>query len=145
MRSGLHIETESASGFMPLLCRAPTTEMAQVIYKFLESNSFCTMHSNACFSVPNYNLYGENFDTANYWRGPVWINTNWLLMQGLIRYGFTEKAQSVREDIIELVRRWGFHEYFDPYKGVGYGTDNFSWTAALFIDAALEKEKVDKI
>jgi len=145
LRAGRHIETETASGFMPLLCGAPTIEMAQVIYKFLESNSFCTMHNHACFSVPNYNLDGEYFDTANYWRGPVWINTNWLLMQGLNRYGFTEKARSVREDIIELVRRWGFHEYFYPYKGVGYGTDNFSWTAALFIDAALEKEKEDKI
>jgi hypothetical protein len=37
------------------------------------------------------------------------------------------------------VRRWGFHEYFDPYKGTGYGTDNFSWTAALFLDSAQEE------
>ena len=59
-------------------------------------------------------------------------------MQGLRRYGFHVKIESVKEDIIELVKRWGFHEYFDPYKGIGYGTDNFSWTAALFIDIALE-------
>ncbi len=144
LRTSRHIETETASGFMPLLCGAPTREMADVIYQFLESNSFCTMHNNACFSVPNYNLQGEYLDPANYWRGPVWVNTNWLLMQGLKRYGFTEKAVSVREDIIELVRRWGFHEYFDPYKGVGYGTDNFSWTAALFIDAAMDKLNFSK-
>ncbi|RMG68304.1 MAG: glycoside hydrolase [Calditrichaeota bacterium] len=139
LRAGRLIETETASGFMPLLSGAPTREMAATIYRFLESNSFCTMHNNACFSIPNYNLEGEYLDPANYWRGPVWINTNWLLMQGLKRYGFKQKAMSVREDIIELVRRWGFHEYFDPFKGIGYGTDNFSWTAALFIDAALEK------
>jgi hypothetical protein len=41
-----------------------------------------------------------------------------------------------------LVRNWGFHEYFDPFKdkAAGYGTDNFSWTAALFIDAAMDLE-----
>ena len=37
-------------------------------------------------------------------------------------------------DILELVRRYGFYEYFDPHRGVGYGTDNFSWTASLYID-----------
>jgi hypothetical protein len=60
-------------------------------------------------------------------------------MQGLRRYRFDEKAASVRRDIIELVRSWGFHEYFDPFKGTGYGTEGFSWTAALFLDVALEE------
>ena len=78
-------------------------------------------------------------DTKNYWRGPVWINTNWLLMKGLERYGFKEKVTSVRHDIIELIKRWGFHEYFDPYQGTGYGTNDFSWTAALFLDAVMEE------
>jgi hypothetical protein len=41
------------------------------------------MHDDSCFSIPNYSLGGDYLDTANYWRGPVWINTNWLLMQGL--------------------------------------------------------------
>jgi len=40
----------------------------------------------------------------------------------------------VRKDIIELVRQWGLHEYFDSYRGGGYGTANFSRTAARFID-----------
>jgi len=34
--------------------------------------------------------------------------------------------------------RFGFREYFDSSDGRGYGSDNFSWTAALFIDAAYE-------
>jgi hypothetical protein len=59
-------------------------------------------------------------------------------MHALERYGFRDKVKSVRLDILELVRRWGFYEYFDPFKGTGYGTDNFSWTAALFIDAATD-------
>ena len=140
LRAGEHIGTLTAAGFMPLLCGAPTQEEAQAIYDALESASFCPMHDGSCFSIPNYSLEGSSLDTANYWRGPVWINTNWLLMQGLRRYDFKEKAESVRHDIIELIQRWGFHEYFDPYEGTGYGTDNFSWSAALFIDAALSGE-----
>lgn len=133
------IGTRTAAGFMPLLCGAPTSEQAQVMYDFLESNAFCRMDDHRCFSIPNYDLGGGSLDTSNYWRGPVWINTNWLLLQGLRRYGFQEKAENVKRDIITLIERCGFHEYFDPYEGFGYGTDNFSWTAALFIDIALEK------
>ncbi|MFQ5815068.1 MAG: hypothetical protein ACE5G7_01055, partial [Candidatus Hydrothermarchaeaceae archaeon] len=80
----------------------------------------------------------EYFESANYWRGPIWININWMLYQGLRRYGFGDKAESVRGDIIELVRRFGFYEYFDPIKGMGYGSKDFSWTAALFLDCVYE-------
>lgn len=140
LRAGEPVGTLTAAGFMPIVCGAPTPEQAQAIFQALSSASYCGIHDGTCFSIPNYNLQGDYLDPANYWRGPVWINTNWLLLHGLQRYGFREKAESVRHDIIELVSRWGFFEYFDPYKGTGYGTDNFSWTAALFIDAALDLE-----
>jgi hypothetical protein len=39
---------------------------------------------------------------------------------------------------LQLPIRFGFHEYFDSFDGTGYGTDNFSWTAALFIDLVNE-------
>ncbi len=135
------IGTRTAAGFMPLLCGAPTSDQAQVMYDFLESNAFCKMGDHRCFSIPNYDLGGDSLETSNYWRGPVWINTNWLLWQGLRRYGFQEKAENVRADILKLVQSCGFHEYFDPYQGFGYGTDNFSWTAALFLDVMLEEQE----
>ncbi len=68
-----------------------------------------------------------------------WINTHWLLLQGLRRYGFQEKTENVKRDIITRIEGCGFHEYFNPYQDFGCGTDNFSWTAAIFIDIALEK------
>ena len=38
---------------------------------------------------------------------------------------------------IELVRRSGFREYFDPLTGEGAGVDRFSWSAALTLDLLL--------
>ncbi len=141
LRAGEPIGTLTAAGFMPLLCGGPSAAQAKVMYKYIESRAFCRMDDHRCFSIPNYNLDGDSLDTSNYWRGPVWINTNCLLLQGLRRYGFHEKAESVRRDMITLIERCGFPEYFDPYKGSGYGTDNSSWTAALFLDVALEEVK----
>ena len=135
------IEVETASGFMPLYSGDATEVQANGLYKYLESACFCSMHQGNCFSIPSYNMEYEGFDPVNYWRGPVWININWMLYQGLKQYGFKGKAMSVMADILELIKRYGFCEYFDPFKGIGYGTENFSWTAALFIDTLYEIQK----
>lgn len=134
-----HLEIDTASGFMPLFAGAASDEQARRIYEYLDSGSFCALHQGNCFTVPSYDTRKEGFVRENYWRGPVWLNINWMLYQGLLRYGYRQKADSLARDILELPIRSGFYEYFDSMDGRGYGTGNFSWTAALFIDTAYEK------
>ncbi len=136
--TGELIEIDTAAGFLPLFAGAATREQAQIIYERLNSASFCGLHQGNCFTIPNYDTQKEDFDRLNYWRGPVWININWMLANGLKRYGYTLKADSMRKDLLQLPIRFGFHEYFDSFDGTGYGSDNFSWTAALFIDLVEE-------
>jgi hypothetical protein len=59
-------------------------------------------------------------------------------MSGLERYGYKAEAKLLRDTIQSLCRDEGFYEYFDPTTGAGHGSDLFSWTAALFLDVALE-------
>ncbi|GJQ60703.1 MAG: DUF547 domain-containing protein [Candidatus Scalindua sp. AMX11] len=132
------IEADTSAGFLPLFAGAATREQAQKIYNRMNSRSFCALNQGNCFTIPNYDTQKEGFDRSNYWRGPVWININWMLAHGLRRYGYTLKADSLQKDLLQLPIRYGFHEYFDSFEGTGYGTDNFSWTAALFIDIAEE-------
>ncbi len=132
----IHVDT--AAGFTPLFCGAASHEQAARQYEYLNSQSFCALHQGNCYTIPNYDTLKEEFDRVNYWRGPVWININWLLMQGLRRYGYHQKADSVAKDILQLPIRFGFREYYDSFDGRGYGSDNFSWTAALFLDTAYE-------
>jgi hypothetical protein len=128
------VEGDTAAGFLPLYAGAATREQAGTIYRRLNSASFCALHQGNCFTVPNYDTQREGFDRSKYWRGPVWININWMLAQGLRRYGYALKADSLQKDLLQLPIRFGFHEYFDSFDGTGYGTDGFGWTAALFID-----------
>lgn len=128
------IEVDTAAGFLPLYAGAASQEQARKIYERLNSASFCALHQGNCFTIPNYDTRKEGFERSNYWRGPVWININWMLADGLRRYGYTLKADSLQKDLLQLPIRFGFYEYFDSFDGRGYGTDNFSWTAALFID-----------
>lgn len=132
------IEVDTAAGFLPLFAGAATKEQAQAIYERLNSESFCALQQGNCFTVPNYDAQKDGFDRSNYWRGPVWININWMLAQGLRRYGYTLKADSLQKDLLQLPLRFGFYEYFDSFDGTGYGSHDFSWTAALFIDLVQE-------
>ena len=136
--SGTLIEVDTAAGFMPLYAGAATRQQAEHLYQRLNSASFCALRQGNCFTIPNYDTVKEGFDRTNYWRGPIWININWMLAQGLRRYGYTLKADSLQKDLLQLPIRFGFHEYFDSFDGTGYGSENFSWTAALFIDLVNE-------
>ncbi len=130
------IEVDTAAGFLPLYAGAPTPEQARALYERLNTASFCGLHQGNCFTIPNFDTQQEGFARENYWRGPVWINVNWMLAQGLRRYGYTLKADSVEKDLLQLPIRFGFREYYDSFDGTGYGAEGFSWTAALFIDLA---------
>jgi mannosylglycerate hydrolase len=78
------------------------------------------------------------FDPARYWRGPVWLNVNWLAAKGLDVFA-PEEAARLREQTLELVENGGLGEYFDALSGVGLGSPDFSWTAALTLDLTRPK------
>jgi hypothetical protein len=128
------IHTSTVATFMPLFGRAASTAQAERLYEYLNSIAFCELHQGNCFTVPTHDMTQKGYDPQNYWRGPIWININWMLSQGLRAYGYKEKTDSMKKDLAQLPIRFGFHEYFDSQTGEGYGSDNFSWTAALLID-----------
>lgn len=89
--------------------------------------------------MPSYDRYGYGFSPVQYWRGPVWVNINWLLLRGLERYGFGKQADYLRQTTIDLIEDGGFYEYFHPTRGTGHGSDFFSWTAALLLDILFDE------
>lgn len=135
--SGQPIRVYAAAGFLPLYAGIPDERRARRMLDGLRNSGFW-FDEEGVIPVPSYDRYGYGFSPSRYWRGPVWININWLLMRGLERYGFENEAARLRSTIIELVRRAGFFEYFDPLTGEGHGSDFFSWTAALFLDVMLD-------
>ncbi|MFC1867539.1 DUF547 domain-containing protein [Thermodesulfobacteriota bacterium] len=139
-----YIHTATAASFMPLFAGAASKSQAEILYDKINSVSFCALHQGNCFTIPNYDMTREDFDSKNYWRGPVWININWMISQGLKGYGYKKKSDAMKADMIQLPIRFGFHEYFDSGNGQGYGSSDFSWTAALFLDLVYgyyDKEK----
>jgi glycogen debranching enzyme len=84
--------------------------------------------------VPSVPIDAEQFDADRYWRGPTWINTNWLVIEGLRAVRDETAAAELRRRTLDLVDRSGFAEYFSALDGHGFGAPDFSWTAALVLD-----------
>jgi hypothetical protein len=133
LAAGVPVSAHVAAGFAPLYASIPLADQARQMYAYLNSPAFCGLGED-CFPVPSNNRHAPDYSPIRYWRGPVWINVNWLLYHGLRRYGFDAYATRTRQAIIDLVQQHGFYEYFNPHTGAGHGTDQFSWTAALLLD-----------
>ena len=121
--------------FAPLLDPDLPRPQVDAIVADLESACFHPLEGPH-FVVPTYSVRAAGFDRRRYWRGPVWLNTNWLLEAGLRQHGRPDLADEIASSSLELAARTGFHEYFDPFDGDGHGSNDFGWTAALAIDMA---------
>lgn len=137
------IEMEASSGLMPLYANVPSEMQAKKMVETLMGPKFHSNDSLPYYLCPSFTPLSNKFDAKKYWRGPVWINMNWMLYHGLKSYGYTQEAAMVKSDSIELISYYGFYEYFDPKKDVmnnrqGYGSHQFSWSAALCLDLLSE-------
>jgi glycogen debranching enzyme len=123
---------DTIANYAPLFAGIPPDYIAKrLITRLVSQDKFWPKKG---FPLTSVSMREPEFDPNNYWRGPVWINMNWLIFKGLYRYGFKSKARELLEKTILLVKHHGFYEYFNPITGIGRGTDQFSWTAALIID-----------
>ena len=80
----------------------------------------------------------KSFEEKRYWRGPIWINCNWIIYQGLKN---KDKLFSnyIKKKTIDLINKKGFYEYYSCKNGKAMGAYNFSWSAALYLDFVLNK------
>jgi hypothetical protein len=120
--------------YMQLLDPDLPAEIVSSLVSGLNSPHFHPEETVEHYLMSSFDLGGSGFDPRRYWRGPVWLNTNWLLWRGLRSHGEKTLASEIADSMLTLVRRSGFREYFDPFGGQGYGSTDFSWTAALLID-----------
>lgn len=124
------IEEPTIAGLLPLYSGKLDAQRAERLVELLESRKWF----GAKWPVPSVPMGSSYFDPYKYWQGPSWINTNWLIIDGLRRNGFHKHADKLAEVSIKLVEEHGPSEYFNPLTGQPAGAPDFSWTAALTID-----------
>lgn len=75
--------------------------------------------------------FDPSFQTGLVWRGPTWVNTNWLLIHALRAHGYGAIADELAARTVAMVERGGFRECFNPFTAAGYGAPDFGWTTLV--------------
>lgn len=87
------------------------------------------------YPVPSVSAREPSFMPGNahgfIWRGPSWINSNWLIGEGLRVHGIEDLRQHLIDTTCALVERSGFREYYDPYTAEGFGSRDHSWSTIV--------------
>jgi neutral trehalase len=142
-------ENVIAANFMPIYAAIPTENQLNAMFaNWLNTNHFCLPNSNSsCYILPTLDTKSVNFSDHNYWRGPIWINMDWMLYNGLQKYnatgvpGLESYVSNLWNSMMTLITMNGMYEYFSPVDGQPHGTGNFSWTASLVIDLIRSRVK----
>lgn len=140
VRAGGLIPERGVSGLIPLLLPTLPRDIAATLVGTAHGPHFGLGRTTRL--APSYDLLGEAFDPHRYWRGPAWFNTGWLLERGLRTHGERDRAEALREAMLDLAVASDFAEYVDPYTGKACGTTRFSWTAALALDLLHDFEEL---
>jgi hypothetical protein len=104
----------SHTGFLPLWAGIATkTQAAQLVRHLRNEEKFWTR-----MPVPSVARDDPAFE-KDMWRGPTWVNTNYLIIKGLRRYGYKKDAEDLRArtlfGVIEWYERTGaLWEFYDP-------------------------------
>jgi glycogen debranching enzyme len=142
----------ASSGFLPLMCGACSPERAKKLAAHL--------HDPASFGsplpVPSISKKSERHYSKDMWRGPVWVNVNWLVALGFRRAGMTAEADMICSKTVAEIEKYfkeyhTFFEFFDdrqetappellrkgcndpsnPFHQVMF---DYGWTATLYVD-----------
>jgi neutral trehalase len=124
------LKIPTVATLLPLYAGHISKERAAKLVRLIENEQAY----GPAFPLPSVPMNSFWFQPKLYWQGPSWVNINWLVIDGLERYGYKDHAAALRESTLEMVAKSGCYEYFDPRDGSPAGAANFSWTAALAID-----------
>ena len=131
VRTGQRLSERTVSGLVPLILPGLPADVVTAVHDTLVGDAF---RVGRAYGVPSFDLTDPRHDPQRYWRGPSWLNTTWLVAQGLRQHGYTDLAAGLDDDVVALTAQSGLREYFHPLTGTGHGIDRFSWSAALLID-----------
>jgi neutral trehalase len=135
VRAAAPITVNTATTFLPLYAGLPDARQARrLVEEHLENASEYAPNEIVRYQLTTTSCREPAWDGRRYWRGPVWIILNWLVADGLRRYGYDDLAKALVRDSMTLMRYAGFREYYDPCDGSGLGSTDFSWSAALALE-----------
>jgi glycogen debranching enzyme len=136
-RNGVQVNVSTPFHLFPLITgRMPARIADRLVAHLTNPVQFWTR-----FPAPTVARDDPKHDPLTMWRGPTWVNVNYLLIDGLLRAGYSDVAAELRRRTIDMVMSQpDICEYYHSETGekppVAVGL--FGWSAALFVDLVLQ-------
>ena len=92
MRSGRLLEERTVTGLIPLVLPGLPAGVRDSLCATLTGPSFGAGQPGIR-GVPSFDLTDRRYNPQRYWRGPTWLDTTWLLAEGLRTHGEEALAQ----------------------------------------------------
>ncbi len=138
--TGQALNTDAVVGLMPLLADGLPDDLATaLVAATTDPARYGTAHR-----LPTVAADDPTFSPERMWRGPVWVNINWLVAHGMHQQGFHEEADALERDTLQMATlSGGPHEYFNPLDASKPPTSTtcFGWSSALLVDMAVRLSK----
>ena len=140
-KTGKLVKVKSATCFMPLFAGAATPDRARRMVRehLLNEKEFWLAYPVASYAKTEPDYYQGSHNECN-WRGPTWAPTNYMIFQGLRRYGFAAEAKILADRLLEMAveKNPVLREYYDAETGLGLGQTSFWGFTALYYGMVLE-------
>lgn len=133
-----HIKTRISGGIAGVFGASLDESKLQATLRHLLSDDILGSDLSS-WTIPSVARDDPGYTNTTYWKGPAWINVNYLVRDGLGRIAKDNDdairiVDFLRDRSIELMMKSGFYEYFNTLTGSAHGGHSFSWSAALGID-----------
>src|SRR5581483_9583252 len=138
LREGKRIDVLTPFSLLPLWTgRLPAAMTERLLRHLVDPATFWPE-----WPIPTVALSDPKFDPEQMWRGPTWVNINYLFVEALEGIGQHELAQRLRRKTLELIMRQpDIYEYYNPLTGTRppKAAPTFGWTSAVYIDLAIQE------
>jgi glycogen debranching enzyme len=136
-QNGSRVNVRTPFSLFPLITGQMPVEITdRLVAHLTDERQFWTR-----YPVPTVAMDDPKYTPGKMWRGPTWVNVNYLLIEGLQRSGYADLARELRRRTLDLINsRNDIYEYYDPITGENppSAASMFGWSSAVFIDLAIQ-------
>jgi len=126
------LKREEIIGFLPLWAGVAGEDQARrLVAKLTDPDKFWRP-----FGVPSLAADDPYYNPKGYWNGPVWVEWNYLILRGLLDYGYTAEADELVRRVTDgiaaqLIKDHNFWEFYSPDDAWAGYHKTYIWTGLV--------------
>jgi glycogen debranching enzyme len=126
------LKRQEIIGFLPLWAGIASEEQAAQLVKVLTDPERFWRPKG----IPSLSAADSYYNPKGYWNGPVWVQWNYLIMRGLLDYGYEKEARELVDRVAEVMieqlkENHNLWEFYSPDHNWGGYHKTYIWAGII--------------